>query len=373
MNDIRKKDVAGKNVLVRGDLNVPLSENGNMQDDFRIKQITPTLHFLLDKKAKVILCSHFTEEKISLKTVTPALRKFLNMDVIFVNDCIGYAVEQEVQKLKPGQLLLLENLRTYPGEEKNDPEFAKSLAKYADIYVNDAFGVCHRNHASVSAIVKFFLPGNVFAGNLLMEEVQTISYHLKNPKKPIVAIIGGAKIETKVKVIKKFLDMPDCDVLLGGKIAHAILRRKKEINFGAMPDQKVFPYIDEIEIHNHRIHLPTDNVVYFKKGIQEEVYDVGPETIKEFNEKIAAARTIFFNGPIGYFEDERNIGTVEILKAISRNRTAFSIVGGGETNSVIYKNNLEDKISYISTGGGAFLAFITGDRLPGLAALGYYA
>jgi phosphoglycerate kinase len=373
MNDIREKDVAGKRVLVRGDLNVPLGENGNMQDDFRVKQITPTLHFLLENKAKVILCSHFTDEKISLKTVIPALRKFLNMEVIFINDCIGDAVEQEVKKLKPGQILLLENLRRYAGEKKNDPEFAKSLAKCADMYVNDAFGVCHRNHASVSAIVNFFPPENVHAGSLLMEEVQTISYHLKNPKKPIVAIIGGAKIETKVKVIKKFLDMPDCDVLLGGKIAHAILRRKNEIHFGAMPDQKVFSYIDEIDITNTRLHLPTDNVVYFKKGAQEEVYDVGSETIEEFNEKIAAARTIFFNGPIGYFEDTRNIGTVEILKAISRNRAAFSIVGGGETNSAIYKNNLEDKISYISTGGGAFLAFITGDRLPGLEALGYYA
>jgi len=372
MNDVRKKDVAGKRVLVRGDLNVPLGEKGKMQDDFRIKQITPTLHFLLENKAKVILCSHFTEEEISLKTVIPALKKFLNMEVIFVNDCIGEVVEREVEKLKPGQILLLENLRRYAGEKKNDPEFAKSLAKYAELYVNDAFGVCHRNHASVSAIVNFFEPENVMAGNLLMDEVQTISYHLKNPKKPIVAIIGGAKIETKVRVIKKFLDIPDCDVLLGGKIAHAILRRKNEINFGTMPNQEVFPYIDEIDINNSKIHLPTDNVVYFKKGVQEEVYDVGPETIHEFNEKIAAAKTIFFNGPIGYFEDERNTGTVEILKAISRNRASFSIIGGGETNSVIYKNNLEDKISYISTGGGAFLAFITGDRLPGLEALGYY-
>ncbi len=373
MNDIKEKGVAGKKILVRGDLNVPLGENGNLQDDFRIKQITPTLHFLLENKAKVILCSHFTDDKISLKTVVPVLKKFLNMEVIFVNDCIGAAVEREVEKLKPGQILLLENLRRYEGEQKNAPEFAKCLSKYADIYVNDAFGVCHRNHASVSAIVNFFPPENVTVGNLLIDEVQTISYHLKNPKKPIVAIIGGAKIETKVKVIKKFLDMPDCEVLLGGKIAHAVLRRKNVINFGAMPDQRTFPCIDEIDITNSRIHLPTDNVVYFKKGEEEEVYDVGPETIDAFNKKIAAARTIFFNGPIGYFEDERNIGTVEILKTIGKNRDAFSIVGGGETNSVIYKNNLEDRISYISTGGGAFLAFITGDKLPGLEALGYYA
>jgi phosphoglycerate kinase len=372
MNDIRERDVAGKKVLVRGDLNVPLDEHGQMQDDFRIKQIIPTLQFLLKNNAKVILSSHFIDETASLKTVIPRLRKFLNMEVFFINDCIGEDVRREVEKLKMGQILLLENLRKYEGEKKNAPEFAESLAKYVDIYVNDAFGVCHRKHASVSSIVNFFKPENVTAGNLLLDEVQTISYHLKNPKKPIVAIIGGAKIETKVRVIKRFMDMPDCDVLLGGKIAHAILRRKNEINFGAMPEQKVFSYIDEIDINNSRIHLPTDNVVYFKKGVQEEVYDVGPETVKEFTGKIAAARTIFFNGPIGYFEDERNIGTVEILKAIGKNRAAFSIVGGGETNSVIYKNNLEDKISYISTGGGAFLTFITGDKLPGLEALGYY-
>ena len=323
----------GTRVLVRTDFNVP----------FRVQQTIPTIKYLIKKKAKIILISHFGrpdggELKFSLKPIVQKLEKMLKKKVVFVNDCLGKKVEKEIEKLKPGQIILLENLRFYKEEKENDKNFAKKLSKLADVYVNDAFSASHRAHASIVGVPQF-LPSA--AGFLLEKEIKILTDLMKKPKRPLVVIIGGAKIETKVKVINKISALADF-VLIGGLIEKEI--KEKKIIFSY--PKKIIKPINEAEER-----------------------DIGPKTIKLFRDKINRAETIFWNGPLGQIEKkEFSKGTEEIVKAIIKSK-AFSIAGGGETVEFINQLGLMKKFDHLSTGGGAMLEFLAGEELPGIKAL----
>jgi 3-phosphoglycerate kinase len=309
MKTIKDFNFKNKRVLVRCDFNVPFGEGGEIEDDFRITQTLPTLKLLKEKGANLILMSHLGDEG----------------DLSVVWDKIDIEAE------------FLPNVRLSSGEEKNSDEFAKELASKADIYINDAFGVCHRNHASVSAITKYLPSG---AGLLLEREVSALNKALNAPKKPLTAIIGGAKLESKAGVIANLLKIADY-ILVGGKIG-------KEESLKSLD----------------KIVLPKD----YNQG-----FDIGPKTIKIFKEIIKQSETIIWAGPMGMFEEKRyELGTKEVAKAIIQNKDAFKVVGGGDTLSALKKLDLREGFDHLSTGGGAMLAFLAGEELPGLKALGYY-
>lgn len=332
MRTLKDFDVTNKRVLVRADFNVPLSESGDILDDFRIKKTIPTIEYLIEKGAKVILMSHLGRpdgkimEEFSLRPVAKRLEELLGRNVAFAKD---------------GELVLLENLRFHKEEEENDENFSKELAKLGDIYINDAFSVSHRAHASIVGIAKFLPTG---AGLLLEKEIKVLEDLIKNPQKPLVAIIGGKKVEDKSKVIDKISEVADF-VLVSGLI-------KKEI------DEKnlKFKYPD-------KIIGPVDEIGGGK--------DVGPETLKLFREKIMRAKTVFWSGPLGKIEeDEFAKGTEALIKAIIESG-AYSVAGGGETMEFVNQLGFGEKFSHLSTGGGAMLEFLSGEKLPGLEVLGY--
>ncbi len=344
MKTLKNFDVKGKRVLLRCDFNVPLSEEGVVLDDFRIKETIPTIRYLADNGAKIILMSHLGRpegkvvEGLRLTPIREKLEEYLDLSVKKSEDCIGSAAEELINKTNPGEVLLLENLRFHKEEEENDDNFAKELAKSGDIYINDAFGACHRSHASIVGIPKYLASG---AGLLLEKEIKSLNRIIKNPQKPLISIIGGAKVETKAKLINKISEVSDW-VLVGGLI-------KKELDDKKIP--LTFP---------RKIIAPLNNL---------EGKDIGPETIELFKEKISLAKTIFFNGVLGRIEKkEFSKGTEEILEAIIQSK-AFSVVGGGEMLAVINRLGIIDKFSHVSTGGGAMLAFLSGDKLPGIEAL----
>ena len=345
MKTVKDFEFKGKRVLVRCDFNVPLSAKGEVLDDFRIRQTIPTIEYLIKQGAKVILMSHLgnpggkTEESLKLDSIQEKLTQHLDCSVTKAPDCIGPEIEKWSKKMQPGEVLLLENLRFHQEEEANDEFFAKKLSRLADFYLNDAFGACHRSHASIVGVPKHLPAG---AGLLLEKEVKVLGGLMANPEKPLVVLIGGKKVETKSKFIDKISTVADC-VLLGGLISREI--KEKNIKL-AFPEKIVSP-IDEID-----------------GGL-----DIGPETRKLFAEKIMPAKTIFFNGVFGLTEDQRyTYGTKEVLKAVIASK-AFSVIGGGETVELITKINWADKFSHISTGGGAMLMFLSGDKLPGIEIL----
>jgi len=399
MRTLRDFNLKGKRVLVRCDFNVPLSEKGEILDDFRIKLTIPTIEYLIEKGAKVILISHLeVDKKIkSLRPIAKKLEEALKKRVYpvkssrsevfakgeqfnrvkFLPDCIGKKIQKEVGKLKEGEILLLENLRFHKEEKENDENFAQELSRLADIFVNEAFSCSHRNHASIVGIPKF-LPS--VAGLLLEKEIKILSRVLENPEHPFVTIIGGIKPETKLKPALNLLQKAD-HLLFGSKIGEAILIGKKIILEREIRAEEL---AEKIDLTSPKIHLPIDGVIalkdlseeYLRIGAvgtlkkDEEIYDIGPETIKIFKEIIKGAKTILWNGPPGMHEDKRfEKGTKEILDAIVRNYSAFKIAGGGDTISVINKFGLFDKFDFISTGGGAMLEFIAGEKLPGIEAL----
>lgn len=376
---LRSFDLKNKKVLVRCDFNVPLSRKGEILDDFRIKMTLPTINYLIKKKAKVILMSHLEakEKKLSLEPIASKLKEFLGQEVKFLPDCLGQDVQKEIEKMEPGKIVLLENLRFHKEEKENDEKFAKEISQLGDIFVNEAFSSCHRNHASIVGIPKY-LPS--IAGILLEKEIKVLSKVLKTPIRPLVAIIGGVKIETKIKTILNFLGKAD-HLLLGSKIGEMILAGKGILIGRSFSKEKL---IEKIDLTNQKIHLPVDGVIalknlkegYLRKGgigtlrKEEEVFDVGPETIKVFKKIIKLAKTILWNGPLGMYEDKRfEMGTKEIADAIVRNYSAFKIAGGGETVSAINQFDLRDKFDFLSTGGGAMLKFLAGEKLPGLEVL----
>lgn len=355
MKTLRDFKVSRKRVLVRCDFNVPLDDQGNILDDFKIRQTIPTIKYLLKKKAKIILMSHLGEpdgknvpilqmDKVQERLIEILeLSEHLDVSVTKTPDCIGYEIEKYSFGLEPAEILLLENLRFHKEETENNPEFAKSLSHLGDIYINDAFGVCHRSHASIVGVPQY-LPGGI--GFLIEKELENLNKLLKLSKRPMVAVIGGKKVETKTKVISRILEIADF-VLISGLI-------KKEIE----EKQMVFKYPE-------KIIGPVDAVLY-----EGQELDIGPKSIKLFKKKIKKAKTIFWNGPFGMIEKEefRN-GTLAIAKAIAKKWFCFSVVGGGETIEFLNKTRLIKKFDHVSTGGGAMLQFLSGDGLPGLEAL----
>lgn len=334
-----------KKVILRCDFNVPFQKNGEgirILDDFRIRQVLSTIKYLIKRKAKIILISHFADN-LSLKPIARELEKLSGKKIRFLEDCLAKKTKKEIEKIKPGGLVLLGNLRLHKEEEKNDPKFAKALASLGDIYINEAFSVCHRTHASVVGITKY-LPS--FPGFLLEREVKTLTSLLKSPQKPMIALVGGKKVETKAKLIDKISQISDF-VLIGGLIARELKQKKIKLKFPS----KIIEPLDE-------------------RGNGK---DIGPRTINLFKQKISSAKTIFWTGPLGKVEKKMfEKGTLAIAKTITRKRV-FSVVGGGETVWFLGKNNLIGKFSHVSTGGGAMLAYLSGEKLPGLEALKHNA
>ena len=345
MKTLKDYSVTNKRVLVRCDFNVPLDEKGNILDDFRIQKALPTIQYLIDNKAKIILMSHLGEPtgkivpELEMDNVAEKLAEYVGFPIGKEDDCVGPDAEMESNKLEPGKILLLENLRFHKEETDNDPEFAKKLSFLGDIYVNDAFGVDHRENASVVGVSKL-LPS--CAGLLLKKEIDALDTVMKNPEKPMVAIIGGKKVETKAKFIDNISNVADF-VLISGLIAKEVA--DKNIKF----------------LHPEKIVTPVG---------QLDALDINEETIKMFCEKISQAKTVLWNGPFGKFEDKEYAkGTLAIAEAII-NSKAYSVVGGGETVEFLEKHGMIDKFSHVSTGGGAMLSYLSGDKLPGIEALG---
>jgi len=386
MRTIRDFNFEGKRVLVRCDFNVPLSQEGEILDDFRIRQTIPTIEYLIKNGAKVILMSHLGDpqenqkSKFSLKPVALRLEKLLKKRVKFLEDCLGQKVEKEMGKMKEKEVVLLENLRFHKEEKENDEKFAQKIAALGEIFINDAFSVSHRNQASIVGLPKYLPSG---AGILLEKEIKVLSQVLEKPLHSLVAIIGGVKIETKIKVIEKFLQIAD-HLLLGSKIAETILMAKEILVGRKFPEEEILERIKKIDLTNPKLHLPTDGMMaltsldekYSRIGAigtlrkEEEIFDIGSETIRIFFEIIKTAKMIIWNGPLGYFEKSPfDTGTKKIAEAICQNYSAFKIAGGGDTISAINKFGLLDKFDHISTGGGAMLEFISGKKLPGIEAL----
>jgi phosphoglycerate kinase len=346
MKTLKDFSVIGKRVLVRCDFNVPLDKKGNILDDFRIKKTLPTIKYLIEERAKIILMGHLDPEntgvadhKFTFNKVAERLSEYLNFSVEKADGCIGPEIESIANSLEDGGVLLLENLKFYKEESDNNLEFARKLSYLGDIYVNDAFSVCHRNYASIVSVPQLML-GHC-SGLLLEKEIESLGKIIKHPEKPMIAIIGGKKVETKSKFIDNISKIADF-VVVSGLIAKEI--KEKNIKF-EYPEKIIIP-IGEL-----------GNL------------DINDESIKIFREKILKAKTIFWNGPFGKFEDRGYAkGTLAIAKAIV-DSGAFSVVGGGETVEFLNKQGMIDKFSHVSTGGGAMLSYLTGDKLPGLEVL----
>lgn len=386
---VRDLDVAGKKVLVRVDFNVPLNDKGEITDDTRITASLPTIQYLLEQKAAVILMAHLGRPKgqvkpeLSLAPVAKHLGKLLGKKILFAPDCVGEAAQAAASKLKPGHILLLENLRFHKEEEKNDMEFAEKLASLADLYVNDGFGVSHRAHASVEGVTHF-LPAA--AGFLLEKEIQYVGQAVTNPLHPFVAIIGGAKVSDKIGVISNLLDKVDT-LLIGGGMANTFLAAQGYKMGKSLVEEDKMDLAKELlaKAKKNKVNmlLPTDLVMAAAfapdaEHVTEKVknlnqaymaLDIGAETSKAYAEALADAKMIVWNGPMGVFEmDAFCKGTEAVAKAVAKSR-ATSIVGGGDSVAAIEKLGLAKRITHISTGGGASLEYLEGKVLPGVAAL----
>lgn len=386
---VRDLDVAGKKVLVRVDFNVPLNDKGEITDDTRITASLPTIQYLLEQKAAVILMAHLGRPKgqvkpeLSLAPVAKHLGKLLGKKILFAPDCVGEAAQAAASKLKPGHILLLENLRFHKEEEKNDMEFAEKLAFLADLYVNDGFGVSHRAHASVEGVTHF-LPAA--AGFLLEKEIQYVGQAVTNPLHPFVAIIGGAKVSDKIGVISNLLDKVDT-LLIGGGMANTFLAAQGYKMGKSLVEEDKLDLAKELlaKAKKNKVNmlLPTDLVMAAAfapdaEHVTEKVknlnqaymaLDIGAETSKAYAEALADAKMIVWNGPMGVFEmDAFCKGTEAVAKAVAKSR-ATSIVGGGDSVAAIEKLGLAKRITHISTGGGASLEYLEGKVLPGVAAL----
>ncbi len=382
---VRDIDVQGKKVLERVDFNVPLKD-GKVDDGTRVKAALPTIQYLLDHGAAVILCSHLgrpkggPDPKFSLKPVAEYLGGLLGKPVAFSDDCIGPAAEAAAKALKPGQVLVLENTRFHPEEEKNDLQMAEKLASLADFYVDDAFGSAHRAHASTEGVTHF-RPG--VAGFLLEKEIKYLDQAVSNPKRPFVAILGGAKISDKIGVIKNLLSKADA-VLIGGGMANTFLKAQGYPVGDSLVENEVLDQAKEIlALGGTKLRLPVDLVLGDKFDAEANtkliatgpvpdgwrILDVGPETIKAYSKAVKGAGTVVWNGPMGVFEFPKfATGTFGIARAVAESG-AISVIGGGDSVSAVEKSGVADKITHISTGGGASLEMLEGLTLPGVAAL----
>jgi len=382
---VKDIDVKGKKVLVRVDYNVPIKD-GQVGDDTRITAAMPTLEYLLKNGAAVILMSHLgrpkggPDPKYSLRPVAAYLSNLLGKEVKFSEDCIGPLAEAAAANLRPGEVLILENTRFHPEEEKNDPEMSRQLASLADIYVNDAFGSAHRAHASTEGVARH-LPA--VSGFLLEKEIKYLGQAIANPKRPFVAILGGAKISDKIGVIRNLLTRAD-QVLIGGGMANTFFKAQGyPIGESLVEDDALDTARALVEEGSTHLRLPVDVVIAEKFDAEAEkktmemgpipsgwrIMDIGPKTVEIYSKAIHGAGTVVWNGPMGVFEFFRfSDGTFGVAKAVAKSK-ATSIVGGGDSVAAIVQSGVADKITHISTGGGASLEMLEGIKLPGVAAL----
>jgi len=384
------KDFAlkGKRVIIRADFNVPLDDKLNITDDTRIKSSIPSIKYALDKGASVVLMSHLgrpkgeVKDKMRLDPVANRLTALLGRDVKKFDDCIGDKIKEEVDKIKPGDVILLENLRFHKEEEKNEPSFAKQLASLGDIFVNDAFGTCHRAHASTEGITQFLPSGS---GLLVEKEIEYFEKLLENPEKPYIAILGGAKVSDKIEVFENLLEDVDA-ILIGGAMAYTFLKSQGiGVGNSKLESDKVDlakKILDKAKKKNVKLVLPLDHIAADKiaedanvKEVGQEIadgwigLDIGKMTIKKFKEILSGAKTVIWNGPVGFFEMSKfKNGTKEIARFLASS-SATTVIGGGDTAAAVSNLGLEDKMSHISTGGGASLEYLEGKTLPGIAAL----
>lgn len=387
---VRDLDLDGKKVLMRCDFNVPLDENKNITDKTRIVAAMPTIKYVLDHNAKLILCSHLGRPKgevkpeLSLKPVADELSKELGREVKLAKDIVGPSAHELTENMKEGDVVLLENVRFDPREEKNDEEFSKELASLAEVYVNDAFGTCHRAHASTAGVVAY-LPSGV--GFLIEKELKVLGDALNNPRRPFVAILGGAKVSTKIGVIDALLDKVDV-LLIGGGMAYTFY---KSMGYGV---GNSICELDKLDLAKElmqkakekgvKLVIPVDNVIgkEFKPDTESKIvayneipdgwegFDIGPKTVKMYEEELKNAKTILWNGPVGLFEfDQFANGTNSIAKYMANLDDCTTIIGGGDSAAAVTKIGLADKMTHISTGGGASLEFIEGKKLPGIEAI----
>ena len=381
---IKDLDLNGKNIFIRVDFNVPLSADGKeITSDKRIRASLPTIQYALERNAGVVLASHLGRPKgkprpeMSLKPIAARLQELLGKPVVMAPDCVG--AETLALKPKPGQVLLLENLRFHPQEEANDPAFSKQLASLADIYVNDAFGSAHRAHASTVGIVSY-LPVAV-AGLLMDKEIEWLTRATKTPDRPCVALLGGAKVSDKIEVISNLIKVVD-KLLIGGAMAYTFMRaQNKTTGKSLVEEDKIDLAKQLLASAGDKLMLPVDHVLVreIKPGAANEVgtviaadqiaVDIGPKTVEEYSKVIGGAKTIIWNGPMGIFEmPPFDKGTVALAKAVATSG-AVSVVGGGDSEKAIKTAGVSDKITHVSTGGGASLEFLSGLDLPGVSAL----
>ncbi len=382
---VRDIDVSGKRVLVRVDFNVPI-ENGRITDDRRIRAALPTIRYLIDHGARVILASHLgrpksRDTKFSLRPVAAHLSELLGKPVTMANDVVGPEVEQQVAAMKPGDVLLLENVRFYPEEEKNDPEFARKLANLADVYVDDAFGSAHRAHASTEGVAHL----RPAVGGFLMEaELNYLGNALGNPQHPFVAILGGAKVSDKIKVIENLLSKVD-RLLIGGGMANTFAKAEGyPVGASLVEDDKLDLAKQLIERGDDKFVFPVDWVIADQFSNDAEtrtvdlnsvpdgwrIMDIGPRTVELFCDKVSDAKTVVWNGPLGVFEMPKFAhGTIGVAKCLAALKNATTVLGGGDSAAAVEQAGVADKMTHISTGGGASLEFLEGKTLPGVAAL----
>ncbi|MBM2825766.1 MAG: pgk [Dehalococcoidales bacterium] len=387
---VRDIDVSGKRVLLRVDFNVPIDEKtGQIMDDNRIRATLPTIKYLIDREARVILCSHLGRpdgkvvETLRMTAVGQSLSQILGQQVRVAHDCIGDEVEKMTESLPRGQVLLLENVRFYADEEKGSPAFAQALARLADIYVDDAFGTAHRNHASMVGVTKY-LPA--VAGLLLEKELETLGGLLENPIHPFSSLVGGAKVSDKVSMLEKIMAKVDF-LLIGGGMAATFLKANAcEVGLSLIEADRLGTakaLMDKAARNGVRLLLPVDVVVADEISAKakgevvpidkispgKRIVDIGPQTIQNFGVVLRRCKTIFWNGPMGVYEIPQFAGGTEAMAKIIAGLNASTIIGGGSTAELVTSMGLESKMTFVSTGGGASLSFLGGQKLPGVEAL----
>jgi len=383
-----------KKALVRVDLNVPQDANGNVTDDSRARAVVPTVKKILKDGGSAILMSHLGRPKgkvnptMSLKPIAEHLAGLLGVPVQFATDCVGPDAKAKAAALKPGEVLLLENLRFHPEEEAGDEGFAKSLAALGDVYVNDAFGTAHRAHASTTIVAKFFPKDKLF-GSLMQAEIDSVGKVLESPQRPMTAIVGGSKVSSKIDVLENLIGKCD-ELIIGGGMANTFVKAMGGQTGSSLVEDDLLEQartiIAKSEAKGVKLHLPTDAVVadaFAENANMDQcaadavpdgwmALDIGPDSIKAFSEAVLRSKTLLWNGPMGVFELKPfQQGTIAIAKALAEatEKGAFSLVGGGDSVAAVNQFGLSDKISYVSTGGGAMLEYLEGKVLPGIAAI----
>ena len=393
MKTINDFNFKNKKALIRVDFNVPLDSDFNVTDDTRIVAAKPTIIKILEDGGSCIIMTHLgrpkgVQEEFSLKHIQDKVEDIMGVETKFVSDCVGEEAQKASDDLKPGQILLLENLRFHKAEEQGDKDFAEKLSKLGDVYVNDAFGTAHRAHASTAVIAQFF-EGKKFFGSLLEQEIESIKKVMEDGEKPVLAILGGAKVSSKITIIENILDKVDHLIIGGGMSFTFIKAQGGNIGDSICEDDKMDLALDILKSakeKNVRIHLPVDVVAAdaFSNDANTKIVkitdipegwqgvDAGPDSIKNFHDVVMQCKTILWNGPLGVFEMQNFAnGTIELGNAIAEatEKGAFSLVGGGDSVAAVKEFGFEDKVSYVSTGGGAMLESLEGKTLPGIAAI----